>query len=198
MTWSPNCRTIFYRNCLQGKNQRSVTAIAFEVGHRKRVRTSVIFLSLSLSLFLSRLLSASLLIVNLVSWSVGRIPCRLNLTRLSSPPFPYSISHHSSLSVTLVTQFLFMKSKIMRLISANSHITTLYRSPRDQLSLRLLNSQIYPRSKGFLSWAHTDACAKPYSSLTIDCGPHSDDETRVRRSSFPDEDEIVIYQPEER
>ena len=42
------------------------------------------------------------------------------------------LSHHSNLSVTLILTFLFMKSKIMRLLSSNAHITTLFKSPRDQ------------------------------------------------------------------
>ena len=54
-------------------------------------------------------------------------------------------SHHSSLSVILILQFLFMKSKVMRVLSANSHVTTLFRSPRDLLSIRILNTYMYPR-----------------------------------------------------
>ena len=83
----------------------------------------------------------------------------------------------------------------MRILSSNSHITTLYRSPRDLLSVRYLNTQMFPQNPGFLSWAMNDACKEKFSSLTIDCSPESDSETRVRKSSFPNED-IVVYVPD--
>ena len=106
------------------------------------------------------------------------------------------ISHHASLSVILVLQFLFMKTKSMRVLSANSHVTTLFRSPRDQLSIRILNSHMYPRSHGFLPWAMDCATSKhPFSSLTIDSSPLSNPKTRVRNTSFPQDDFVAVYQP---
>lgn len=84
----------------------------------------------------------------------------------------------------------------MRVLSANSHVTTLFRSPRDLLSIRILNTYMYPRSRGFLGWAMDSATSKnPYSSLTIDASPLSDPATRVRNSSFPQDKFITVYQP---
>ena len=108
-----------------------------------------------------------------------------------------SISHHANCSILMVLQHLFMKTRVMRVLSTNAHVTTLFRSPRDMLSLRYLNSQMYPGSPKYLTWAFQDATLnEPYSSLDIDCSPQSDDVTRVRKSSFPGDKQIICYLPE--
>ena len=108
-----------------------------------------------------------------------------------------NISHHANLSITCLLNFLFMKTKNMRLLATNSHITTLFKSPRDMLSVSLLNSHMFPSKPGFLTWAMNDATKnEKYSSLTIDCSPHAEDVTRVRKTSFPEDDKVVIYIPE--
>ena len=61
-----------------------------------------------------------------------------------------SISHHSSCSVLCVLQAIFLRTRISRVASYNAHYFTLCKSPRDLLSVRFLNSQIFPNSKGFL------------------------------------------------
>ena len=85
----------------------------------------------------------------------------------------------------------------MRILSSNAHITTLYRSPRDFLSIRNLNTQMYPRNPGFLPWAYKDATGEKFSSLTLDCSPESEEQTRVRKTSFPGEP-VVVYIPDKK
>ena len=108
-----------------------------------------------------------------------------------------NISHHNNLSISCLLNFLFIKTKVMRLLATNSHYTTLFKSPRDMLSVSLLNSHMFPHKPGFLTWAISDATKnEKYSSLTIDCSPHSEDITRVRKTAFPGEDKVTIYLPE--
>ena len=109
-----------------------------------------------------------------------------------------SISHHASCSILCVLQHLFMKTKAMRVLQTNSHYSTLFRSPRDMLSIRHLNTQMFPHNPGFLTWAFGDATrGERFSSLTLDCSPESDDDTRVRKTSFPGDQKVVVYMPEQ-
>lgn len=108
-----------------------------------------------------------------------------------------NISHHFDISICLVLQYLFMKTKISRLLSSNCHYTCLFRNSRDLLTLRVLNNQIFPHKPGFLPFAYQDATqSEKYSSLLIDCSPHSDFTVSVRRSAFPDESKVIVYLPE--
>ena len=110
-----------------------------------------------------------------------------------------NISHHNSVSVICLLNFLFMKTKVMRLLATNSHVTTLFKSPRDMLSISLLNTHMFPQKPGFLTYAISDATKnEKYSSLTIDCSPHAEDITRVRKTAFPGDEKVIIYLPEKR
>ena len=109
-----------------------------------------------------------------------------------------SVFHHSKLSVCLILQYLFLKSKVMRPISSNTYITVLFKNRRDALSIKILNSQLYPNYPGFLNWAYSDATADNYSSLTLDHSPEADPLVSVRKTpNFDNEDEkIICYIPE--
>ena len=53
---------------------------------------------------------------------------------------------------------------------------------------------MYPTHPKFLPWALADATRERYSSLTIDCSPSSDEQTRVRKTAFPGDD-VCVYLP---
>lgn len=103
------------------------------------------------------------------------------------------LSHHYSTSVIFIVQFLFMKIKCMRECSVNTMYNFIFRSPKDLVSLRVLNSQMGFKP-GFLTTCFLDATKSKYGYLMLDANPQSDPDLRVRTGIFPG-DEIKIYKP---
>ena len=99
------------------------------------------------------------------------------------------ISHHKNITVILLVQNLFPKSKYMRDISSNSTYIVLLSNPRENLQIKTLSSQIDGANSNFILNCYNDATKnKPFSYLFLDFDQNTPDEVRVRTNIFPDEE----------
>lgn len=105
-------------------------------------------------------------------------------------------SHHCNVSVILILQNIFPRSKVMRDISLNSHYIILFKNARDMNQVSTLSRQIFPRRSQFMVDAYIKATSKPYKYLVIDLHPLTIEEHRLRDSLFPDSSGLSwIYRP---
>lgn len=100
-------------------------------------------------------------------------------------------SHHTNTSVVYLTQNLFQKGS--RTMSLNSNYFVLFRNLRDKTQIDILNKQMFPGKKGFLTDAINKATEKdPYSYIVLDMKPDTHDDIRVRSKIF--DTPIEVYQ----
>ena len=99
-------------------------------------------------------------------------------------------AHHKNLSVCLLNQNLFYQGKFCRTIALNAHVLVLFRNPRSNSQIRILESQIGLKH---LREAYTDAMNTPYGYLIIDLSPTADPTYKMRTHIFPGED-VIIYE----
>ena len=97
-------------------------------------------------------------------------------------------SHHRNFSVCLLTQNLFYQGKICRTLALNSHIIILFKNPRSQSQLRILESQTGIKN---ICYAYNDVMKQPFSYLVIDMSPFADETYRLRSCIFPGELPII-------
>ncbi len=99
------------------------------------------------------------------------------------------LSHHKNISVILLVQNLFPKSKYMRDISSNSTYIVLMSNPRETLQIKTLSSQIDGANSSFILNCYNDATKnKPFTYLFLDFDQSTPDEVRVRTNIFPNEE----------
>jgi GTPase SAR1 family protein len=104
------------------------------------------------------------------------------------------ISHHKNITVVLILQNLFPKSKYMRDISSNSTYIVLMSNPRETLQVKTLSTQIDGANQNFILNCYIDATkGKPFSYLFLDFDQNTPDELRVRTNIFPDESPKYVY-----
>ena len=100
------------------------------------------------------------------------------------------LSHHLNITVILLVQNLFPKSKFMRDISMNSTYLVLMSNPREKLQIKTLSTQI--DGSDFILNAFIDATSNiPFGYLFLDFEQNTPDEIRVRSYIFPNEKQIV-------
>ena len=99
-------------------------------------------------------------------------------------------AHHKNLSVCLLNQNLFYQGKYCRTIALNAHVLVLFRNPRSNSQIRILESQIGLKH---LREAYTDAMNTQYGYLIIDLSPTADPLYKMRTNIFPGED-VIIYE----
>jgi hypothetical protein len=99
------------------------------------------------------------------------------------------MSHHLNMTVVLITQNLFPKSKVMRTISLNMSYIIIHKSVRDELQVGFLGSQIGARKT--LIEAYCDATRTPHGYLLVDLTAACEREYRFRTNIFTNEDCIV-------
>jgi len=101
------------------------------------------------------------------------------------------LSHHKNITVILLVQNLFPKSKYMRDISLNSTYLVLMSNPREKQQIKTLSTQIDGSDSLFIFKAYLSATKnKPFSYLFLDFEQNTPDEVRVRTSIFPNEETI--------
>lgn len=101
-------------------------------------------------------------------------------------------SRHRNITVILLVQNLFPKSKYMRDISANANYLTLMNNPRELHPVNTLNTQIYGKKSQFLKDAYSDATSSsPFSYLFLDFNQTTNDKLRTRTNIFPNEQQIA-------
>lgn len=104
-------------------------------------------------------------------------------------------SHHMNLSVVFIVQNLFHQGKQMRTVSLNCHYLTIFKNPRDKMQISTLARQLFPENFKYLLESYTDATSKPYSYISIDLKPNTDDRLRLRTRLTPEENEHNIVAP---
>jgi hypothetical protein len=98
-------------------------------------------------------------------------------------------SHHKNITVILLVQNLFPKSKYMRDISTNSTYIVLMSNPRENLQIKVLSSQIDGANSQFVLDAYNNVTKNnPFSYLFLDFHQNTPEEIRVRTNIFPDEE----------
>ena len=103
------------------------------------------------------------------------------------------LSHHLNITVVLLVQNLFPKSKFMRDISLNSTYLVLMSNPREKLQIKILSSQIDGSDNLFILKAFLEATKnKPFSYLFLDFDQNTPEEVRVRTNIFPNEEQIAF------
>ena len=103
------------------------------------------------------------------------------------------ISHHKNISVILLVQNLFPKSKYMRDLSSNSTYLILMSNPRETLQIKTLSAQIDGANNNFILKCFNEATKnKPFSYLFLDFDQNTPDEIRVRTNIFPDEEQFAF------
>ena len=102
------------------------------------------------------------------------------------------LSHHRFMTCLYIQQNAYVKGRNQVTIGMNAKYIEIFRSPRSQLQLEYLNSQIFPRARHFLSDAYKDIMSEDkYGYLIIDLTAHCSDELRVRSRVFPEERTII-------
>jgi len=102
-------------------------------------------------------------------------------------------SHHKNISVIILVQNLFPKSKYMRDISSNSTYIVLMSNPRENLQIKTLSSQIDGANSNFILNCYNEATKnKPFSYLFLDFDQNTSDDVRVRTNIFPDEESYAF------
>jgi hypothetical protein len=96
-------------------------------------------------------------------------------------------SHHSNISVILITQNVFYQSPQSRNISLNAKYITVFKNPRDRSQFRYLASQVYPENSGELLRVYKEVTSKPFTYLVLDLSQETDDRLRFRTDIFPGE-----------
>ena len=100
-------------------------------------------------------------------------------------------SHHRNITVIVLLQNLFPKTKYSRDISINSNYIILMANPREATQVKRLSQQI--DGTNFIFDCYKDATRnRPFSYLLLDFEQDTPDFLRVRSSLFPNE-EIISY-----
>jgi uridine kinase len=103
------------------------------------------------------------------------------------------LSHHKNITVILLVQNLFPKSKYMRDISTNSTYIVLMSNPRENLQIKTLSNQIDGANSQFILNAYNEVTKNnPFSYLFLDFHQNTPEEIRVRTNIFPDEEPFVF------
>jgi hypothetical protein len=100
-------------------------------------------------------------------------------------------SHHSNISVFLITQNLFSQGKYSRTISLNCQYLFVMNNPRDRAQIFNLARQMYPTNPRFLIECYEDATTKDYGYLFLDLRQSTNNKLRVQAGLF--DDERIIY-----
>jgi len=104
------------------------------------------------------------------------------------------MSHHKNITVLLLVQNLFPKSKYMRDITLNSNYIVLMRNPCDIRQIQILSNQIEGKSKSLrLLSAYKDATIKPFSYLLLDLCQNTSEEIKYRAQIFSSEKSQLVY-----
>jgi hypothetical protein len=103
-------------------------------------------------------------------------------------------SHHKNITVILLLQNLFPKSKFNRDISLNSNYIVLMKNPRDRQQIKLLANQICGGKENYVFESYKNATElHPYSYLLLDLNQTTPFELRVRTKVLEKEFPPIVY-----
>jgi hypothetical protein len=100
-------------------------------------------------------------------------------------------SHHWNVSVVLINQNLYPKSKYARDMALNSHYLSLFNNPRDKGQVRHLAYQVKPDNPKFFMDAYRQATAEPHGYLFCDFKQKTPEEYRLSTKIF--EEHPIIF-----
>ena len=104
-----------------------------------------------------------------------------------------NISHHKKCSIIFLTQNLYYKHPVFRLMSLNTHYLVTMKNDRDKQQISNLGRQISPGNSSFLVQIMQDATKKPYGYLFSDFKPTTAPAVRFLTNIFPHEFPTIAY-----
>jgi len=102
------------------------------------------------------------------------------------------VSHHSNISVVLITQILYHQGRYCRDISLSAMYIVVLKNLRDKNQFYHLARRVYPEDSDGLFQAYLNAIETPHGYLLLDLF-HDADSLRFRTCISPDEAPPVIY-----
>lgn len=105
-----------------------------------------------------------------------------------------AVCHHYNMSAFLLLHNLYTPGKNLKTISLSARYYIVFKSPRDQVQIRCLGTQMYTYESSILMDAYFDAVSYNKGYLLIDLSSNTDDRHRLRTHIWPDQDGI-IYEP---
>jgi hypothetical protein len=102
-------------------------------------------------------------------------------------------SHHWNVTVILINQNLFPKSKHARDMALNSHYLVIFKNPRDKAQISHLGRQVYPENTRFFADAYRQATDRPHGYLFVDFKQNTPEAERIRSEIF--DEHPVVYLP---
>ena len=103
-------------------------------------------------------------------------------------------SHHRNVTVLYLCQDMFPPGKYAKTISRNAHYIVAFKNLRDQLGVRNLALQCFPKQWASVLEAYEDATARPYGYLLFDLHPSSQDGKRLKGNVLQNEGYTCLYQ----
>lgn len=103
------------------------------------------------------------------------------------------LSHHLNLTVLLLTQNLFPRSKYARDISLNSTYIVVFKNPRDVSQITNLAKQLAPGSSRNILFAFKEATLNPYTYLLFDNHQKTPDNLRIRSDVLSTNGPVKIW-----
>lgn len=100
-------------------------------------------------------------------------------------------SHHWNVTVILINQNLFPKSKHARDMALNSHYLAIFKNPRDKAQITHLGRQVYPENSKFFADAYHQATNVAHGYLFVDFKQNTPENQRILTSIF-DEYPVVF------
>lgn len=105
-------------------------------------------------------------------------------------------SHHSNLSVILLSQNIFQKGNFSRTINMNAHYVIYFKNPRDNQQIQFIGRQMYPGKSKILTEAYEDAVSRPHGYIFIDFRQETSDSLRLKTNILPsDPQPCIVYLP---
>lgn len=77
-------------------------------------------------------------------------------------------SHHRNITVVCLRQDMFLPGKYFKSISRNSHHIVTFRNPRNQLGMRNVSSQAFPKKWQEVMNVYRKTTERPFGSSTLD------------------------------
>jgi len=93
-------------------------------------------------------------------------------------------SHHRNISVILLSQNVFFKSAVFRVVSLNCKYILLTKTVRDLTQIEMLGRQLFPRKQKLFLEIFLMATSEPYGYLLVDLTQSTDDQFRLRSKAI--------------
>ena len=103
-------------------------------------------------------------------------------------------SHHRNITVLYLCQDMFPPGKFAKSISRNAHYIVAFKNPRDQLGIRNVLLQAFPRRWQQVLDVFRRVTSRPFGYLVLDLHPASSDDRRLVSNVLKEEGYVRIYQ----